>query len=130
MRILISPNAFKNSLTADEAASAISKGLSKSSLNCTCECFPVGDGGDGTAALIVNRCNGEWVNALVRDPLGRQINASFGLIDNRQTAIIEMANASGIRLLRREELNPLLASSFGTGELIKAALDNGAKKII
>jgi glycerate 2-kinase len=130
MHILISPNAFKNSLTANEAAAAISKGLVQSKLDCTCECFPIGDGGDGTAELIIKKCGGEWVTIVVHDPFGREINAAFGLIDDGNTAVIEMADASGMRLLRPEELNPLLATSFGTGELIKAALDHGAQKII
>jgi len=130
MHILISPNAFKHSLTAEEAASAIRKGLTQSKLDCTCECFPIGDGGDGTAELIIKKCGGGLVNAEVHDALGRKINASFGLIDKGKTAVIEMADASGIRLLQPEELNPLHATSYGTGELIKIALDKGAGKII
>jgi glycerate 2-kinase len=130
MHILISPNAFKNSLTAEEAAAAIEKGLLQSKLNCTSECFPIGDGGDGTAKLIIKKCGGEWVNATVHDPFGKEINTPFGLIDGGKTAVIEMADASGLRLLRPEELNPLAATSFGTGELIKVALDKGVKKII
>ena len=105
-------------------------GFLQSRLDCTCECFPVGDGGDGTGELIVNKCNGEWINADVHDPLGRKINARFGLIDNGATAIIEMADASGIRLLKHEELNPLIATSFGTGEQMLLALDKGARKIV
>ncbi|WP_018616758.1 glycerate kinase [Segetibacter koreensis] len=130
MHILISPNAFKHSLTAEEAASAISEGLMQSRLDCTCECFPIGDGGDGTGELIIKKCKGQLVNADVTDPLGRKINASFGLIDGGRTAIIEMANASGLRLLEPGELDPLHASSFGTGQQIKLALDKGARKII
>ena len=130
MHILISPNAFKNSLTAEEAAMAISKGLMQSKLDCTCECFPIGDGGDGTAELIIKKYRGEIVQASVHDPSGRKINASFGLIDDGKTAVIEMANASGLRLLQPEELNPLHATSSGTGEQIKMALDKGATKII
>ena len=130
MHILISPNAFKHSLNAEDAASAIMEGLMSSKLDCTCECFPIGDGGDGTGELIIKKCAGKLVNAEVHDPLGRKINASFGLIDEGRTAVIEMADASGIRLLQPAELNPLLATSFGTGEQIKIALDNGARKII
>src|SRR5882724_4701287 len=99
MRILIAPNAFKNSLTAEEAALAIREGLMQSKLECDCECFPIGDGGDGTAELIIKKCNGELVNAEVHDPLGRKIKATFGLIDDGKTAVIEMADASGLRLL-------------------------------
>lgn len=130
MHILISPNAFKHSLNAEEAAAAIMEGLLSSKLNCTCECFPIGDGGDGTGELIIIKCGGKLVNAEVHDPLGRKINATFGLIDEGRTAVIEMADASGIRLLQPAELNPLRATSYGTGEQIKIALDKGARKII
>jgi glycerate kinase len=130
MRILIAPNAFKHSLTAEQAADAIKEGLMGSRLQCTCECFPIGDGGDGTGELIIKKCKGELVEAAVQDPLGRKIRASFGLIDEGKTAVIEMADASGIRLLHPKELNPLGATSFGTGEQIKLALDKGAQKIV
>ena len=130
MHILIAPNAFKNSLDATAAAEAIREGLQQSKLKCTCECFPVGDGGDGTAALLIQKCGGTIVPAEVHDPLGRKIRARFGLIDNGKTAVIEMADASGLRLLRREEFDPLHATTFGTGELIKCALDRGVNKII
>lgn len=130
MHILIAPNAFKNSLTAQEAAIAIRKGLRKSNLSCTYECFPVGDGGDGTAGLIVEQCGGILVKLEVNDPLGRKIQSSFGLIDNGQTAVIEMADASGLRLLNIDELDPLRTSTFGTGETIKSALEKGVRKII
>lgn len=130
MHILISPNAFKHSLTAEEAAAAIKEGLIKSKLNCTCECFPIGDGGDGTAELIIKACGGYHVYTEVCDPLKRKINSSFGLIDKDKTAVIEMANASGIRLMKPEELTPLHANSYGTGEQIKIAIDRGVEKII
>ncbi len=130
MHVLIAPNAFKHALTAEEAAISIRNGLQQSRLDCTCECFPIGDGGDGTAGLIIKKCGGEWMNATVSDPLGRKINAPFGLIDEGKTAVIEMADASGIRLLTTEELDPLKALSFGTGEQIKIALDQGVQKII
>lgn len=130
MHILISPNAFKNSLNAEDAAFAIRDGLMQSNLPCTYNCFPIGDGGDGTADLIIKKCGGIIVTTEVHDPLGRIVDATFGLIDSGKTAIIEMANASGLRLLKHSELNPLQATSFGTGEQIRIALDKGATKII
>jgi len=130
VRILIAPNAFKNSLDATAAAEAIREGLQQSKLKCTCECFPVGDGGDGTATLLIQKCGGTIVPVEVHDPLGRKIRAAFGLIDHGNTAIIEMADASGLRLLRREEFDPSRTNTFGTGELIKCALDKGISKII
>jgi glycerate 2-kinase len=102
----------------------------ESKLDCECECFPIGDGGDGTGELIIKKCSGQSVEADVHDALGRKIKASFGLIDKGKTAVIEMADASGLRLLKPEELNPLIATSYGTGEQIKVALDKGVKKII
>ena len=130
MNILIAPNAFKNSLNAEQVAFAISKGFMQSKLECACESFPIADGGDGTAELIIKKCNGEIINSDVHDPRGRKINASFGLIDGGATGVIEMANASGLRLLDSKELDPLHVTSFGTGEQIKVALDKGATKII
>lgn len=130
MHILIAPNAFKNSLDAVQAAEAIAQGLEQSKLKCSTECFPVADGGDGTGSLIVQSCKGERVLCVVHDPLGRKISSSFGLIDNGKTAVIEMADASGLRLLKKEELDPMRASSYGTGELIRAALDKGVNRII
>ena len=130
MRILIAPNAFKNSLDATEVAAAIREGLENSKLECTAECFPIGDGGDGTAQLLIEKFNGQIIETELSDPLGKKIKASFGLIDHGETAILEMADASGIRLISEGELNPLQANSFGTGELIVAALNQGVKKII
>jgi glycerate kinase len=130
MHILIAPNAFKNSLTAVEAAEAIQKGLIQSGLMCTTKCFPVGDGGDGTAELIVRHLKAQKIETESRDPMGRKIQTSIGFIDSSKTAIIEMADSAGLKLLKQTEYNPLNASSYGTGEQIRAALDRGAKKII
>ena len=128
--ILIAPNAFKNSLSAADASTAIAKGFLQSKLNCTCTCFPVADGGDGTANLIIKKFNGKLIEVKVSDPLGRKISTSFGLIDNGKTAVIEMADASGLRLLNATELNPLKASTYGTGEMITYALNEGVDHII
>lgn len=130
MHVLIAPNAFKNSLSAEAAAQAIQRGLEQSMLSCTCECFPIGDGGDGTGHLLIKKCGGTLMEAAAHDPLGKAIRTSFGLIDQGGTAVIEMADASGLRLLKTDQLNPLRTSSAGTGELISLALDKGVKKII
>jgi glycerate kinase len=130
MQILIAPNAFKNSLEADEVALAIKEGLEQSNLKCDVNCFPVGDGGDGTGKLLLNHLGGRIIDFAALDPLGRKITSTFGLIDEGKTAVIEMANASGLRLLRTDELNPLRASTYGTGQLITAALGKGVTKII
>lgn len=130
MHILIAPNAFKHALNAQEAALAIRAGMEASKLICTCECFPVGDGGNGTCELIIDRMGGHLAEVIVNDPLGRPVTASFGLIDGGQRAVIEMADASGLHLLQEEELDPMHANSYGTGELIAAALDRGVRGII
>jgi len=130
MHILIAPNAFKNSLDALTVAEAIGKGLHESKLNCSFEYFPIGDGGDGTAGLIVQKRNGTNIMLEVHDALGRKINAPFGLMDKGNTAVIELADASGIRLLQPLDLDPLHATTYGTGELIQQALDKGVNRII
>ena len=153
MNILIAPNAFKNSLPAGEVAKAIQRGLDRSRLKdavllppsgrpftgrpntgspYSSECFPVGDGGDGTGDLLIERLGGHRVAAGARDPFGRPLTTCWGLISTADssgpghlpTAVIEMANASGLRLLDPQELDPLHASSAGTGDLIRAALDH------
>lgn len=130
MQILIAPNAFKNSLGAAEAAEAIKKGLLKSGLSCACTCFPIGDGGDGTGELIIRHNKGVVIPVEVSDPLGRKIISSFGLIDDGKTAVIEMAEASGLRLLKPSEYDPVHTSSFGTGELLIHALNKNVNRII
>ncbi len=128
MHILIAPNAFKNSLSAPEVARAIQDGLLASRLSCTTECFPVGDGGDGTGMLLSEHLHATEIQATVHDPMGRVIDSSFGLTTDGNTAIIEMADASGLRLI--PERDPMHASTIGTGELIRAALDRGAREIL
>ena len=130
MHILIAPNAFKNSLEAAKVAEAINNGLHKSKLQCTTSCLPVADGGDGTAGLLIDYLKGEWIHTNVHDPLMRQISSSFGWIEREKTAIIELAAASGLRLLKPVEYSPLTATTTGTGELIVKALDKKASTII
>ncbi|MEO7768304.1 MAG: glycerate kinase [Ferruginibacter sp.] len=130
IHILVAPNAFKNNLSALSVAEAIREGLYLSKLDCSCECFPVGDGGDGTGELIMQKCNGDSFTVEVNDPLGRSIQACYGLINKGETCLVEMADAAGIRLLKAGELDPMHATSFGVGQLIKAALDKGIREII
>src|SRR5688572_8551738 len=130
MHILIAPNAFKNSLDATKVAEAINNGLHKSKLSCTTTCFPVADGGDGTAGLLIDHLGGQLIHTIVQDPLKRKIKSSFGWIEKDKTAIIELAAASGLRLLKAEEYDPLITTTQGTGELIIEALNKDATKII
>jgi glycerate kinase len=130
MHILIAPNAFKHSLSAAEAAAAIAQGLEASAFTGSLTLRPVADGGDGTAQLLTAHLGGRTMVANVHDPLGRPIQSHFALVDDGRTAIIELAAASGLRLLRDDELNPLRAGSGGTGELMGRALDCGVGAIV
>lgn len=124
LHLLIAPNAFKHNLDARKVAEALHEGFSQSRLDCRVTLFPIGDGGDGTCKLLHEKLAGKLVTITVMGPLGTRVEASYSLVDGGKTAIIEMANASGIRLIKTEERNPLHASSKGTGELILHALDH------
>jgi glycerate kinase len=130
MNIIIAPNSFKGSLDAFKVAKSIERGLKKSALDVACELFPIADGGDHTLEVFVNWLGGTIHKAEVSDPIGKKIIAGWLMLDNANTAVIEMAKASGISLIPEKELNPLKSSSFGTGQLIKSAMEKGAKKII
>jgi glycerate 2-kinase len=129
MHILIAPNAFKNSLDAAAAADAIEKGLQRSRLNCTTVKFPVADGGDGTAALLMQHLGATPVEVMVQNPLGKKIRATFGWSENNAAAVIELSVASGLRLLQPNEYNPMQATTFGTGELLLEAIKRNAQQI-
>ena len=130
MRILIAPNAMKGSLSAIEFANAIVEGLLLANKDFELVKRPLADGGDGTLEVLVNAMGGIFIPVKVHDPMGRAIIARFGWVAESKCAIIEMAEASGLKLLTTSELNPMIASSHGTGELILAAINQGAKKII
>ena len=130
MRILIAPNAMKGSLSATDFADAIAEGLLMANEDFALLKRPLADGGDGTLEVLVKALDGKFVPVKVHDPLGREIISRFGWISEPRCAIIEMAEASGLKLLTANELNPMVASSRGTGELILEAIGHGAKKII
>lgn len=122
MRIVIAPDSFKGSLTALEASRAMERGVRKVFPDAECDLLPLADGGEGTVDALVNATGGSLYAEDVHDPLGRPIKACWGLLGDGHTAVVEMAAASGLPLLAEEERNPLVTSTFGTGELIKAAL--------
>ncbi len=130
MKVVISPDSFKGTLTALEAAESISQGIKRANSSIETILLPVADGGEGTMEALVNATNGHFVKTVVLDPLEREIEASFGVLGNKSTCVIEMASASGITLLHNNERNPRIASSFGTGQLIKTALDQGFRDFI
>lgn len=117
-------------MSAAAAAERIAAGLRRALPQAQIECVPIADGGDGTARAVVAATNGRWVECKARDPLGRVITSGFGLTGDGRAAVIEMALASGLALLAPSERNPLLTTTHGTGDLIKAALALGAKRII
>jgi len=129
VKILIASGAFKQSLTAAEACAAIQRGLEASGLDARLEILPIADGGNGTLDAFLS-AGGEVVSLDVKDPLMRPIRAEYGLVDEGKTAVIEMARASGLELLQPQELNPMVASTFGTGQLMADALNRGVRKII
>ncbi|MBZ0288215.1 MAG: glycerate kinase [Anaerolineae bacterium] len=129
MKILIAPGAFKHSLTARAAAEAIAHGLERSGLDAERVLLPIADGGNGTLDAFLAG-GGKRMQERVLDPLGRPMMAAYGLLDGGDTAVIEMALASGLELLRPGELSPLLTTTYGTGQLLKSALEKGAKRII
>lgn len=135
-RILICPNAFKGCLTAPEAARAIAEGVARlevgSKWKLTTTCLPLADGGDGTLETLVEATGGTLHPLIVRGPLNTPVEAAWGRLGGARsdTAIIEMAQASGLRLLRAEEYDPLRASTYGTGELMRAAMEAGCRTLL
>ncbi len=130
MKIIVAPDKFKGSLTSFEACKAISDGIKMANKNAEMIELPMADGGDGFASVLEYYLKTEPFYCATVDPLGRNISAGYQWSVNTKTAIVEMAVASGLLLLKEEERNPLLTSTFGTGLLIKQAIENGAEKII
>jgi len=129
MKIILAPNAYKGSLTAVEAAQAMQRGVERVFTDADCIQLPIADGGDGTLETLVSATGGDYVAVRVRGPLGDNINSRYGLLPDG-TAVIEMAEASGLRLLQPDQYNPMQTTTYGTGQLIKSALDQGTSKII
>jgi glycerate 2-kinase len=130
MHILIATDKFKDSLTARAVCEALKKGILHTFPSATCELLPLADGGEGTLETLQSVWGGIFVTCEVHDPLARKINATYLWVAKTQTAVIEMARASGIELLSKEERNCLITNTMGTGELIKDALEKGATSII
>ncbi|MFJ8256683.1 glycerate kinase [Peribacillus asahii] len=130
MKIVIAPDSFKGSLTAVEAAQAIERGVKKVSHSIKTVLVPVADGGEGTMDSLVAATNGRMVEVSVKGPLLDSVQAAYGVLGDGQTCVIEMASASGLCLIDSTRRNPLLTTTFGTGQLIKKALDDGCQKFI
>ncbi|PKF61296.1 glycerate kinase [Psychromonas sp. psych-6C06] len=130
MKIIIAPDSFKESLTAKQVCSAIEVGFKRVFPDAQYVSVPVADGGEGTVQSLVDATNGKIVELTVTGPLGIPVEAFYGLLGDKQTAVIEMAAASGLDHVPAAQRDPKITSSYGTGELIKAALDSGVKKLI
>lgn len=131
MKIVIAPDSYKESLTAKQVCQAVETGFKRVFPKAEYDSVPVADGGEGTVQSLVDATQGKIVEVDVSGPLGGKVTAFYGLLgDGSQTAAIEMAAASGLHHVPPELRDPKKTSTFGTGELIKAALDDGAKKLI
>lgn len=129
-RIIAAFDSFKGSLTSREAGEAFRRGFMAERPDAEVEVLAIADGGEGMAEAISEGVGGEMVSRVVSDPLGRKIEARYALINEGSTAVIAMSSASGLTLLKPEERNPLIASTFGTGELIVDALERGCREVI
>ncbi|HEV8228853.1 MAG TPA: glycerate kinase [Candidatus Limnocylindria bacterium] len=129
-RVLIAPQSFKGSADAVAVASAIARGLRRVWPRAECVELPLADGGEGTVRALVRATGGETRHARARDPLGREIDAEWGVLGDRTTAVVEMAAASGLPLLRQDERDPRVTSTHGTGDLILAAAASGAQRVV
>ena len=130
MHILICPDKFRGSLTAQEACDALERGIKKRRPKSTIQTFPLADGGEGTLEVIQQAHGGSWISVEVHDPLFRDIQADYLWLADQKMAYIEMSRASGLMLLKPKERNPGLTSTLGTGELILDAMKKGAAKIV
>ncbi len=130
MRVLIAPDKFKGSLTAPEAARALAAGVRAAAPDADCDLAPMADGGEGTTQALVEATGGRYLEASVTGPAGDPVRARFGLLGDGQTAVLEMANASGLGLIDASRRDPFRTTTRGTGELILRALDAGARRII
>lgn len=130
MKIIIAPDSFKESVSASRCAQAIKAGFASIFPQAECICLPIADGGEGTVEAMVEATDGKMVMLPVMGPMGGFVGAFYGMSGDGHTAFIEMAAASGLMLVPAGKRNPLLATSYGTGELIRHALDAGVRHII
>lgn len=130
MRILLAPDKFRGSMTARAAATAMARGVQRAQRGATSVALPVADGGEGTLDALVDATSGRVRRVQCADPLGRPGYARIGVLGDGATAVVEMAEASGLERLRPGERDPERTTTLGTGELLRAALDGGARTIV
>ena len=130
MRVLIAPDKFKGSLSAAAAAQAIARGLRAAWPEAVLTLAPIADGGEGFAEALATALGAEWVTVRARDPLGREIDACYGWVEQERIAVLDMSEASGLWRLAPAERDPLRANTFGTGQLMRHAIERGARKLL
>jgi len=130
MKIVVAPQSFKGSLTAREVAAAIERGIRRVVPHAAVVILPMADGGEGTVDAMVFSTGGRFVACEVTGPLGDKVVANWGILGDGVTAVLEMASASGLILVSPEKRNPLVATTYGTGQMIRAALDAGCRRLI
>ena len=130
MRIVVAPDSYKGSVSAPGVAAAMQRGIARIFPDAVIDLVPIADGGEGTVEALVAATHGELRHARVTGPLGEPLTAHWGVLGDGRTAVIEMAAASGLPLIPPDRRNPRVATTLGTGELIRAALDAGLRKII
>lgn len=130
MKFVFAPDSYKGSLTAKQAAEAMKQGVSRVFTDAEFELIPMADGGEGTVQSLVDATAGHLIDAEVIDPLGQPAVAQYGILGDQKTAVIEMSAASGIQFVNEQTHNPLIATTYGTGQLIEDALNQGVETII
>ncbi len=130
MRVVTAIDSFKGSMTSIEAGLSVAEGFRRANPNTMVEVRPLADGGEGTVEALTAGMNGERVEALVTGPLGSPVKCAYGIIRESMTAVIEMSGAAGITLVNRNELNPLDATTYGVGEVIRDAISKGCRRFI
>jgi len=130
MNILIAPDSFKGSLTATQFCQIVKQQIQKLKPDTNVYQMPLADGGEGTIEAILSNTPGQLISEIVKNPLGKNIAAQYAVLDHSNIAVIEMAQASGLPLLAPDEINPMQTTSYGTGQLIQAALNNGCRQFI
>lgn len=129
-KIILAIDSFKGCLASEEVETAVAETIRRKFPACEVRCLPVADGGEGMLSVLVRATSGRLIPVEVHDPLMRPIQARYGVLGDGETAVIEMAEASGLPLLTEQERNSMLTTSFGTGELIRHALRSGYRKLL
>lgn len=127
---VLAPDSFKGSMSALEVCEAMEKGIKKVLPDAVCIIVPMADGGEGTVQSLVRATDGDIYDCMVTGPLGSPVKAEYAILGDRETAVIEMASASGLHLVSEDARNPLITTTYGTGQLVKACLKHNIKKII